>query len=214
MPGLRLFDRHWGARTDSLSGAVELAIAGAPALVMAMDTTSAGTAIPSDGIVLVADSSVPAAVRARLRAARPGESVSWQVRLAPGMAMEAVGGFPILVADSVLPPNLDSAGGARFGPVRHPRTAVGVAAGGRRLLFVVVDGRQMPYSDGMTLRELADLFLRLGAPSAINLDGGGSTEMVVNRAGVLAIANRPSDAVERPVANALALLQRGCRQSP
>ena len=38
--------------------------------------------------------------------------------------------------------------------------------------------------------------------------------MVVNRAGVMAIANRPSDAVERPVANALALLQRGCRQSP
>jgi hypothetical protein len=214
MSGLRLFDRYWGAITDSASGTVELAIGGEPARVIAIDTTSAGSAIPDGGIVLIADSTAPASVRARLRSARLGESVAWRVWLTPSLPAEAVGGFPVLVSDSVPAADLNTAGGAGFAPVRHPRTAVGIAAGGRRLLFVVVDGRQQPFSDGMTLRELADLFLRLGAPSAINLDGGGSSELVVNRAGVMAIANRPSDNIERPVANALALVQRGCRPSP
>jgi exopolysaccharide biosynthesis protein len=96
--------------------------------------------------------------------------------------------------------------------VRHPRTAVGIAAGGRRVLLVAVDGRQRPWSDGMTLRELADLFLALGAPTAINLDGGGSTTLVVREpSGALRIANRPSDREgERPVGNALAVVG-GCR---
>lgn len=203
IPGIRLFDRHWGTATDTASGVTEVAIGGQPARVIAVDTLRAGSAIPDDGIVLVADSG-------RLGSVRLGDGAAWQVSLTPGTPMEAVGGFPILVTDSVAASNLDSAGGANFGPVRHPRTAVGIAAGGRRLLLVVVDGRQLPYSSGMTLRELADLFLRLGAPSAINLDGGGSSEMAVHRAGVMAIANRPSDPIERGVANALALVPRRC----
>lgn len=125
--------------------------------------------------------------------------------------MEAVGGLPILLRDSALADNLDSVGGARFAPVRHPRTAVGVASGGRRLLLVTVDGRQVPFSDGMTLRELAQLMKVLGARDAINLDGGGSTTMVINRGGVMGTLNRPSDAAgERTVANALALVRRAC----
>lgn len=94
--------------------------------------------------------------------------------------------------------------GARpeFGERRHPRTAVGW--NGRSLFWVVVDGRQAPISDGMTLAELAALFERLGARHAVNLDGGGSTAMVVRGR----VVNRPSDATgERPVGNAL-LLER------
>jgi exopolysaccharide biosynthesis protein len=77
---------------------------------------------------------------------------------------------------------------------------------------VTVDGRQRPYSDGMTLRELAEFFLQLGVSAAINLDGGGSTTLVVrDPSGVPRIANRPSDREgERPVANALAVVG-GCR---
>ncbi len=64
----------------------------------------------------------------------------------------------------------------------------------------------------MSLAELADLMLDLGAHDAINLDGGGSTAMVVRDGpeGRLALANHPSDAGgERAVANALALV-RSC----
>ena len=149
----------------------------------------------------------------RLVAAMPmGTRARWAVSLEPFHPRDAVGGFPVLLGDSVLSPGLDSAGGQNFGPVRHPRTAVGIAAGGRRLLLVTVDGRQTPYSDGMTLRELAEFFRTLGVANAINLDGGGSTTFVVRqRDGTYAIANRPSDREgERPVANALAVVG-GCR---
>ncbi|HEY6707324.1 MAG TPA: phosphodiester glycosidase family protein [Actinomycetota bacterium] len=84
---------------------------------------------------------------------------------------------------------------------RNPRTAVGATADGR-LLIVTVDGRQPGHSVGMSLRELAELFVRLGARSAINLDGGGSTTMVLDGT----IVNRFSDAQERRVPTALLVL--------
>lgn len=118
---------------------------------------------------------------------------------------EAVGGFPLLVGGghSIL----DQQTGIipSFGPARHPRTAVGWTADDRRLVLAVVDGRQRPYSDGMSLAELTWLMLRLGVTDAINMDGGGSSAMVVRGH----VVNRPSDAEgERAVGNILALL--GC----
>ncbi len=179
-------------------------------VVTAVDTLTAGVAVPTDGIVLAIGRESPAEQRRRLTAARPGAIVRWAITLEPFLPREAVGGFPVLLRDSVAAADLDSEGGASFGPVRHPRTAVGIAAGGRRVLLVTVDGRQRPYSDGMTLRELAAFFLALGVPSAINLDGGGSTTLVVREpSGALRIADRPSDREgERPVANALAVVRR------
>ena len=56
---------------------------------------------------------------------------------------------------------------------RNPRTAVGATADGR-LLIVTVDGRQPGHSVGMSLRELAELFVRLGARSAMNLDAAAA----------------------------------------
>lgn len=134
------------------------------------------------------------------------------VRLAfsPFHPLEALGGRPRLVLDSAIVPEVDTVGGPGFATGRHPRTAIGIASNGRRLLLVVVDGRQAPYSDGMTLRELANLMLALGARDALNLDGGGSTTMVVENpeAKALEIVNRPSDAAgERAVGNALAIVR-------
>lgn len=128
--------------------------------------------------------------------------------LGPFHPMEAVGGRPVLLRAGAIPARVDS--GGTFATSRHPRTAVGIAREGRRLMLVTVDGRQKPYSDGMTLRETAELMRALGAVDAINLDGGGSTTMVVaNGAGVPSVVNRPSDVRERPVGNALAIV-RGC----
>ena len=128
--------------------------------------------------------------------------------------LEALGGRPLLLRDSTVVAAVDTEGGPSFATARHPRTAVGIARDGRRLLLVVVDGRQKSYSDGMTLRELADLMRGLGARDAINLDGGGSTTLVYadpDSSGRLRIANRPSDPTgERPVGDALAIV-RGCR---
>ena len=59
----------------------------------------------------------------------------------------------------------------------NPRTAVGVI-GTNHLVFVAVDGRSPGYSEGVTLTELGELMKGLGAQTAYNLDGGGSTTMV------------------------------------
>jgi len=210
--GVVLYDRGYGPETDTATGAVEIVMRGSPARVVGVDTATAGVAIPPDGAVVVALRTAAPQVRALLATAAPGIEARWHVGFTPIRPREAVGGFPVLVADSAVLQDLDSAGGAGFAPVRHPRTAVGIASDGRRLLLVTVDGRQLPYSDGMTLRELAELLRSFGAAEALNLDGGGSTTVVVReRGGALAVANRPSDREgERPVANALAVVGR-CR---
>lgn len=61
----------------------------------------------------------------------------------------------------------------------QPRTAVGVIDD-NHLVFVVVDGRSPGYSQGVTLTGLADIMLGLGATTAYNLDGGGSSTMYFN----------------------------------
>ena len=135
--------------------------------------------------------------------------------LRPFYPREAVGGRPIIVRDSALLSNLDSAGGVAFASARHPRTAAGIARNGRRLILAVVDGRQAPYSDGMSLRELGTLMLALGARDAINLDGGGSSTFVFadnSKGAALQIANKPSDKEgERTVGDALAIVNRCVR---
>ncbi len=58
----------------------------------------------------------------------------------------------------------------------NPRTAIGYYEPGH-YVFVVVDGRQAGYSDGMSLAELSALFQDLGCKVAYNLDGGKTSAM-------------------------------------
>lgn len=94
--------------------------------------------------------------------------------------------------------------GAQYGWThqRNPRTIAGVDAQGR-LLMVTVDGRQED-SWGMSVAEAADLARQLGMVDAVNLDGGGSTAMVVGGE----LVNAPSGAEERPVGDALVFRAR------
>ena len=91
-----------------------------------------------------------------------------------------------------------------FGLARHPRTAIGERADGS-LVLVTVDGRAPERSVGMSLPELTSLLLELGAVSALNLDGGGSTAMVIGGR----LVNTPSDpAGERANGDALLVFPR------
>jgi len=137
-----------------------------------------------------------------------GDSIlvlGWRLpRGAPDGQTEVVGGFPLLLENGRRVGDLGVGELPSFSAARHPRTAVGVDEDRKLLWLVVVDGRQPGYSDGMTLPELAELFERLGASDAVNLDGGGSTVMVLNGIRV----SRPSDEEgERPVVNALAVVR-------
>lgn len=80
----------------------------------------------------------------------------------------------------------------------QPRTAVGVIDD-NHLVFVVVDGRQSGYSEGVTLPELADIMISLGARTAYNLDGGGSSTMYFNGD----VVNSPSNGGERGTSDIL-----------
>lgn len=80
----------------------------------------------------------------------------------------------------------------------QPRTAVGVIDD-NHLVFVVVDGRQSGYSEGVTLPELADIMTSLGATTAYNLDGGGSSTMYFNGR----VVNSPSNGGERGTSDIL-----------
>lgn len=135
-------------------------------------------------------------------------------QLAPFYPKNAVGGRPILVRDSTIDAAVDTVGQAGFRE-RNPRTAAGIARAGRWLLVVAVDGREYQNA-GMTLRELGELMLALGARDAINLDGGGSTTFVYadpDSGGRLRIGNHPSDkGGERTVGDALAIVH-ACSQS-
>ena len=80
----------------------------------------------------------------------------------------------------------------------QPRTAVGVIDD-NHLVFVVVDGRDTGYSAGVTMTGLAEIMQGLGATTAYNLDGGGSSTMYFNGA----VINQPSNGGERETSDIL-----------
>lgn len=136
------------------------------------------------------------------------DATGWS--LAPGgrEAVDVVGGYPELLDRGERTGDRLAGANPGFAASRHPRTAVAVSVEDSRVLFVVVDGRQGDYSTGMTLPELTDLLQALGAEEALNLDGGGSSALVVQGR----VVNRPSDeAGERPVVNALLLVDDPAR---
>ena len=119
-------------------------------------------------------------------------------------ATQVIGAGPRLVKDGAVYVNVDEEqfpSDIRVG--RAPRSAVGVTQYGD-YIFAVVDGRQT-HSKGCTLQEWAAILLNdFGAVNAINLDGGGSTELVIKGD----IVNSPSDGRERPVGDALLIIKR------
>lgn len=76
------------------------------------------------------------------------------------------------------------------GADRHPRTAVGVSADGRWMVWLVVDGRQLQ-SVGATTVELGHWLKALGCSEGINLDGGGTSTLVMDAGGGPRVLNTP-----------------------
>lgn len=116
-------------------------------------------------------------------------------------AEDVVATGPVLLAGGEFVP----VAGDRFNTNRHPRTAAGRRADGT-VILLVADGRNA-LAAGLTMAELQQIMAALGCRDAVNLDGGGSTTMVVRGA----VVNHPSDNGqfdvdgERPVANAIVI---------
>jgi hypothetical protein len=135
-----------------------------------------------------------------------GDTLCFILQLPPvtQSIIELIGGTPRLIRDGIVSVEWEKEGVSRsFAYDRHPRTAVGFSQGSTKLYFFTVDGRQPGYSVGMSLFELADYMLGWGVYQGVNLDGGGSTTMVVRGN----VVNSPSDAAgERSVANAVMVI--------
>jgi predicted chitinase len=95
--------------------------------------------------------------------------------------VHGVGGFTVVLAKGKNLYAKENEPGARA-PL-HPRTAVGLSAGGKTMWWLVVDGRQKGKSEGVNLHELAELGRKVGCDDLLNLDGGGSTTLVLQEPG-------------------------------
>lgn len=93
----------------------------------------------------------------------------------------AVGGFHIFLKDGI---------NVGYHNLRHPRTAIGFSGDKKTMYLLVADGRQKDCA-GMTLKELGEWMLWLGASYGISMDGGGSSTLILREDHKLRILNSP-----------------------
>ena len=121
-----------------------------------------------------------------------------------GQIADAVGGFgTMLIEDGVI----TVAKTENYYNDRAPRTAVGITKTGK-VVLLVLDGRQEPYSCGGSMQEIAQIMFEAGCVDAVNLDGGGSSTFVAKQQGddELTVMNRPSDGAARSVSTSLLMV--------
>ncbi|HEY4551920.1 MAG TPA: phosphodiester glycosidase family protein [Bacillaceae bacterium] len=142
-----------------------------------------------------------------LSALKEGQALELNTTVAAGWedVKEALGGRITLVKNGqkvVIPES-------SFTTATAPRTAAGIKADGS-IFFLVLDGRQPGYSEGVTIYELQELMYELGAAEALNLDGGGSSTFLSRTNGEdgLMLVNQPSDGFERSVANSFLVVSK------
>jgi hypothetical protein len=94
---------------------------------------------------------------------------------------------------------------------KHPRTVIGLDRSGTRLTILIVDGRKKGVADGMSYAELSKELIAAGCHTALNLDGGGSSVLVLRDGKDFLRKNRDPKEWERPVANVLGVDVRGAK---
>ncbi len=112
----------------------------------------------------------------------------------------AIGGGDIILNEGVMPDGIIDEDHEK---ISHPRTAVGIRDDGS-VVFFAVDGR-VSASRGLKLSELSAVMAELGCVTAINLDGGGSTTVMVKASDNTncVYINSPADTSYRAVGNAI-----------
>lgn len=208
---LMLFTPRYHEHTDTAPAGTEWAVGGTPPIVQARRSGAGKTPIPDDGFVLSFGGVEPPAPLDRLGEGAP-VGIDYDYRSALGTTADVwrdaeyiVGGAGLLIRAGA-PVEDWTAERFRdgFTTERHPRTLVGHDAHGA-IWLVAVDGRQPEHSVGMTFAELQRLAVRVGMQDALNLDGGGSTTLVIGER----VVNQPSDATgPRPVSDSLLVLPR------
>lgn len=144
-----------------------------------------------------------------------GDTVKVALSLLPSVSRltEMMGGYPRIVYNGT---NYAATGTAQEGapdPLNpNPRTGIGFSADSSKLFLITLDGRISPLTLGMTLDQFADLMIQLGVYNGMNLDGGGSTTMVVQDSvvnyvpaersvsnGIMVVSSAPGDGIVRSI---------------
>lgn len=195
-----LFTPVWGQKTPALSpnlsNAVEMVIENN--VVKEILPAKEGTPIPANGSVIFATGSFAALIQSSFTV---GDEINITTPDFQALSV-SMGGGAVLVKDGVIPTSFShNVSGT------HPRTAIGISADSKEVLFVTIDGRGGSYT-GATQKELAEIMVYLGAQQAINLDGGGSTEMILRPQGQenKQIINSLSDGGERRLMNGIGVV--------
>ncbi len=210
---LMLYTPMYHEDTDTATNGTEWVLSGNPLKVTDVRHDLGKTPIPRDGAVLSFGGLEPPSPLDWLA---PGTVVTfattWKILNGTPSerfdeARDVINGAGLLRRDGVTLSNWPASEGLQPGhfiDIRHPRTLMGIDRRGY-LWLVAIDGRQPDYSVGMTFAELLALCNRLDLANAINLDGGGSTTMVVKGE----IVNKPSDAAgPRPISDAILVKAR------
>jgi exopolysaccharide biosynthesis protein len=169
-------------------------------------TTSRNFEIPESGLILSANNKYGYYLNREIKI---GDTIKIVYEFSPKVKniKSLLGGWPVLVKDGMnmirRNPSLEGIT-EKFSEHRHPRSGIGFSEDKKTFYMITVDGRQQ-YSRGMTLLEFANLMITEGIAYGLNLDGGGSTTMVINGK----VVNNPSDAEgERLVGNCLLLIRQ------
>ncbi|MGY4769020.1 phosphodiester glycosidase family protein [Kribbella sp. CWNU-51] len=199
--GIGLYTPEWGdaARTRTVDGLPTVReVILRDGVVVSSATTPGTTPLAANEQALIGREAGADA----LTAFEVGDKVDVQYGLRPDAADVAVGisGNTQLAKDGKVPDDVPDADLA-------PRTAIGFDADGSRMILLTVDGRATG-SRGLSLKEMGQLMIGLGADDALNLDGGGSSTMLARTPGKAApqVVNDPSDGGERLIPNGLGLL--------
>lgn len=209
---LMLYSPRYFAHTDTAPTGTEWVLDGEPLRVIEIRPGGGSTPIPPGGVVLsFGGLQPPPALAALSIGTEVTLSTAWRSAFGvPDEQLEAarhiINGAGLLRREgtAVVDWEDEALSGPSFVAARHPRTVVGRDEQGA-LWLAAVDGRQPDYSIGMTFADLQRLCDRLALTDALNLDGGGSTTMVVRGQ----VVNRPSDpAGARPVSDAIIVTPR------
>jgi hypothetical protein len=208
---LMLYSPRYHEHTDTAGNGVEWVLSGQPLTVTSVRRDAGSTPIPADGLVVsFGGLEIPEALKGLV----PGVVVEvrrvWTAVHGLGQdrlesADHVVNGAGLLRRAGAAVTNWDveKLSGPAFVQAKHPRTIIGLDRQGF-IWLVVVDGRQ-PASGGMSFADLQRMADRLELTDALNLDGGGSSTMVVKGK----IVNRPSDSTgPRAVSDAIGVTIR------
>lgn len=208
---LMLYTPKYHAHTDTAGNGIEWVLRGDPLRVSEIRNDAGSTPIPADGFVLSYGGLDPPEELKRLEDGTPvslathwttvngldPERLDTADHVVNGAGLLRVRGRQVVSWEN------ERLSGPNFVETRHPRTLIGVDRRGD-IWLAVVDGRQA-LSLGMTFSDLQRLADRLQLTDALNLDGGGSSTMVVQGK----IVNRPSDAKgPRAVSDAIGVTVR------